>query len=494
MRGLLLVLCLTSAHAAEPPMDLDESKASERLSKTAREALEGIVGPGRVKVLVDVRGERVRMQTDTEMVYPLDKPTEPEKPSADVIDLPGYTRSKSAPEPGPKPKPREKEEEPTPGFYQKAHEHRDRDGGFEIKSLQATVIFDSSLSDDLVREASQLAPQILHVDNSRGDGFTILRAPLRPVWKDAFSTAGDWRSAAFAAASALIAVILVLIGGASFVQAARVFASQIANRPPKQPEEPEAELPELADGMPPALEETPAQVVEEGQLAIGRRFDFLASSEPATTVRVLSSLEPDDLAMLFSYVAEGMPDVASRLFTRLPAETQAAVSKSLLKLESAEPKRLDDLESRVRSAIEVGVEGPDRLAKILSRVSDDTREEMFARLAVEDEEGVKDVQSRLFSFNDVDRLAPAELRRLIAAVPYETWGWALRGAALPVLDRVLAELPEGPREMVKETASTPQPREKVVDSRAKVLDALLALSQDGSIKSEKPRDKGDELV
>ena len=495
MRLLILIFGLTAAAmpapaAAAAAPDSDEMKASERLSERVRETLDGMLGAGRVKLLIEIRGERLEVQSESEIVSPLDKGSEAGKAAAHLLALPGYTKGRSAADVtfgGEKPD--EKQSVSLGVFFQKEHEHSRRDSGFEIKSIAATVVFDSALSSDSVREASQILPQLLRLDTVRGDTLTIVRAPLLPAWKSAFATPKDWRAAAYVSSAALIALLVALIGGLSFIRAARVFATELARRrdSPMATEEMQSPmLPELSSGLPLGLVESDATGGgAAAPLALGRRFDFLVNSDGAATARILNAVPAPELALMFGYLAEGMPETASRLFALLPAALQAETSRSLLKLSVAEPERLAALEDRLRTAIENGVEGPQRLAKILSRVSGDTRAEMLDRLAVEDARGVEDVQSRLFSFEDIVRLTPAELRRLLGAIPYESWGAALRGAPNALLDRVLADLPEGPRQFVRDAAQTPQTRDKIIAARSTVLDALAGLAAKGELQAGK---------
>ncbi|MBI5245829.1 MAG: hypothetical protein HY923_01510 [Elusimicrobia bacterium] len=487
---VLLGLAAGPLFAAGAALDTDETRAAERLAGRVRETLDGMLGPGRVKLLVEVRGERLEVQTESEIVSPLDKTTEAGRAAARLLELPGYTKGRSAAEAtfgG------DKTKEPGAVFFQKEHEHSRRDSGFEIKSIAATVVFDTALSSDAIREASQILPQLLRLDTTRGDTLTILQAPMPAAWRFAFTTEADWRALAYVAAASIIALIVALIGGMSFIRAARVFASELAGRR----EAPMAAgaalaspmLPELSSGLPLGLQETEAAAGGPAgagaSLALGRRFDFLSSSDAGATAKVLSSVEAPELALLFGYLAEAMPEAASRLFAMLPGPLQAETSRNLLKLSVADPEKLNALEDRLRTAVANVVQGPQRLAKILSRVSGDTRAEMLDRLAVEDASGVQDVQSRLFSFEDIVRLSPAELRRLLGAVPYESWGAALRGAPNALFDRVLADLPEGPRQFVRDAAATPQTRDKIVAARSGILDALTGLSEKGQLNMGK---------
>ena len=91
------------------------------------------------------------------------------------------------------------------------------------------------------------------------------------------------------------------------------------------------------------------------------------------------------------------------------------------------------------------------------------------------------MQRHVFAFEDLGSLSAVDMRRLLAAVPYDVWGPALRGAPQGVLDRVLADLPEGPRASVRDEASAPQSREKVASARSRILDALAALAAKGEV-------------
>jgi len=481
MRLLLLIICLSCVRATGFAQDADELKVAERLAGRVRETLDSMLGPGRAQVLVEVRGVRLVVQTELEIVAPLDKEG---RAAATLLELPGYTKTEVAlgGEKAP-----EKKAELKAGFFQKEHEHSRRDAGFEIKSIAATVVFDAALSSEAVREASQLLPQLLRIDDSRGDTLTILRASQLSAWKAAFATPKDWRSAAYAAVAALVALLVTLIGAASFIRAARVFASELsARRRTAAPVEDlrAPMLPELSGGLSPGLMDADfSSGGAAAPLALGQRFDFLSGSDAATTARVLAAVEAPELALLFGYLAESMPETASRLFSSLPAEVQAETSRCLLKLSVAEPERLSALEDRIKVAVANRIEGPELLAKILSRVPGDTRADMLDRLALEDAGAVEDVQSLLFSFEDIVRLSPAELRRLLGAVPYEVWGVALRGAPTALLDRVLSDLPDGPRQFVRDAAQAPQPRDKIVAARSTVLDVLSGLAAKGQVSA-----------
>lgn len=477
MFAVLLIAAL-AASPARASVESDEAQAAERLSAHALDTLDGILGPGRVKVHVEVRGERSNLHTESEIVSPIEKGASAGSAAGRYLDLPGYVKEKE----------KEKTQPSGPVFYQKDHELSDRDSGFSIKSIQATVVLDAALADDAVREVSQLLPQLLKIDTQRGDTLTILRAAMRPAWKSAFATASDWRFATYAGGAALVFLIAALIAASAFVRAGRVLGQELgaARGPgggfPGGAGEP---LPELAAGAPPGLLEGESASGAAGGAAvamIGRRFDFLIGRDPALIARALSSEKSEDLSLFFGHMAESIPDLASRLFTSLPGDVQAEVSQALLGFVVADPERLSGLEDRLRQAVENGVMGPQSLGRILSRVPDEARADLLGRLQARDARGTEEVERHVFSFESLEQLEPAQIRRLLGAVSYDVWGTALRGAAPRLVDLVLGDLPAGPRELVRAASETPQSKEKITEARSKILDAFAALEAKGEIK------------
>ena len=501
MRTLALIVILAAAPAAAASVDAEQAQASERLAARAQDALDGILGAGRSKVEIDVVGEHSQIDSDAEFLIPVDngsskavKGASKAAKDAYQLDLPGYVKDKSAEAAKEKEKAAaaaaaQKDDAAPSQAFNRQHEASRHDSGFQIRAVHATVVFDTALASDTVREASQLLPQLLNLDMTRGDTLNLLRAPLRPLWKSAFSTPGDWRSAAYALGGGLFAVLVALIVFAGLVGAGRALGGSLGRElaagraPPPGAAPDEAEpLPELSPGAAGFLEEGAAAGSAAGATPLlGRRFDFLIGKDPDLIVRAVSTEKPEDLSLFFGHLAESIPDLASRLFGHLTPDVQAEVSQALLKLAVADPERLTALEERVRQAIENGVMGPQSLGRMLSRVSGNARADLLERLAARDARAAEEVERHMFSFEDLDGIEAAPLRRLLGAVPYEVWGPALRGAPRALLEAVLADLPEGPRELVREAAAVPQPRDKIDEARSKILDAYSALEAKGEL-------------
>jgi flagellar motor switch protein FliG len=493
MRALALIVVLAASPAfATVTTDAERNQAAARLADVAQRALDGILGPGRSQVRVEVQGDTSEIDSATESVLPIVRHEQADLKPAHLLDLPGYGK---APPPEP---PKEKTEQDSK-FYQKDQEHSFHDAGFQIKSIQATVIFDTALDTGSVRDAAQLLPQLLKLDTPRGDTLTLLSAPLRPAWKAAFATPGDWRSAAYAAGGALVFLLTVLIGGLCLIMAGRALGRALGQELGGKGRDGEPETPPDSDLLPDLTEGAGGLLdvdAEAGEGAaetplLGRRFDFLNGSDQNVIASALAAEKPADLSLFFGHLAGSIPDLASRLFALLSPSVQAEVSTSLIKLSIADPERLGEIEERLKNAVDNGVIGTQSLGRILSRVPEDARANLLDRLAASDARGAREVERHLFSFEHLAGIGVAPLRRLLGAVPYEAWGTALRGAPAPLIEQVLADLPEGPREMVREAIGTPQPREKVAEARSQILDALSALTASGDVVLERKETQGD---
>ena len=498
MRRLALIVVLAASPAAAASADAEQAQVAERLSARAQDALDGILGPGRSKVEIDVVGEHSEVNSDAEFLFPVDqgsakagKASGKAGRDAYQLDLPGYVKDKAAEEAKNKAAAASASQSSDAPFgsvpFNRTREASRHDSGFQIKAIHATAVFDSALDSATVREASQLLPQLLNIDTTRGDTLSLLRAPMRPAWKEAFATPSDWRSASYALGGGLVALLFALIVFAGLVGAGRALGRSLGrelaglSRPsePALPQGSAEPLPELAPGAAGFLEAEGSGGGGAGAAPLlGRRFDFLSGRDPELIARAVSSEKPEELSLFFGHLAESIPDLASRLFSHLTPDVQAEVSKSLMTLSVADPDRLTAIEERLRQAVENGVMGPQSLGRILSRVSGDARADLLGRL---DSRAVEEVERHMFSFEDLDGVESASLRRLLGAVPYETWGPALRGAPRALVEAVLADLPEGPRELVREAAAVPQQRDKIEEARSKILDAYVALAAKGEL-------------
>jgi len=479
MRSLLLLLLLWAPPAARA--STDETEAGMRLTAEATEFLDQLLGPGRAKVLVTVQGEKSEARTQTEVVTPI------KKNGADTSRyLPGYSQN-----------PREKAVDYD--FVQRDQEQTLRLSGLLIKSVHATAILDATLSAAQVKLVQQLLPDLLRMDANRGDVLTVVQAPLLRPWQRLLLGSESMRpilqdgaKAIFWFATAL--VLLLFMGLISYFIALRVIRTFVAEMSRVRGSAPAGpalgqgegarieELPEIMPGGLPALPGAEDGLAGAHPVAaLGRRFDFLTSQPLADVAEYLSKEKPDELALLFGYLADAHDGLATRLFAALPSNVQNDVSQALSKLTTADPEKLAMLENRLRTSVEFGIRGADRLGRILSRIPTLQREGIMGEIMSRDPSAAQLVESFMIPFESLSELQDTELRRLLTAVPYQEWGVALRGAPEELVKRVLGLLPAEAQAALRDYLEAAQPMDKVLDARSKILTQAYALAAKGQL-------------
>ena len=444
------------------------------MASEAEEFLDRLVGPGLSKVIAEVEGDVSVVHTQREVNAPRFK--EPTKEAKGP--LPGYGKN----DPGPEVE-----------SYQKDTEILRNTTGFRIRKITVAVVLDRTVPKAQENTIRRIFPPLLRMDNERGDKLTILRAQLAPPWKTAWMSAAGLRTVTLFGGISVIVLFVCIWFYFTAMSAVKAFTSELAARrgagplapqaaPMAAPAGPEGAL-DLGSGDLPSLtgDDDPGDFGDGDLPQIGRRFDFLAERNPAETAEILSAETPSDLALLFAYLSETDPERSSRLFSHLSPELQAETSGALMQLKMADPEKLAMLESRIKTNVEFGVRGHDRLGSILSRMPMDEREGLLGELMSRDPEGAEAVERAVFPFEAIQDLKTSDLRRLIMTVSYTDWGLALRGASEPVIETVLNELPAGTRNIVREAIDTQQPREKVLEARSKVLQQVYTLAAKGQI-------------
>lgn len=451
--------------AAAAWASVDETTLAARLAADASELLEQLLGPGRAKVFVTLQGERTEIRTESEITTP--------QPLETNASLPGYLGDSEL---------KRKVE-----IMQKDHEQSLRSSGLLIKNITASVVLDESLSDDQVQLVRRLLPDLMRLDARRGDSVAYLRAPLIPSWRRAFLGTEGTRTLVWLGGGVLLVCWMGLVAYLVSVGVMRHLTAELALRradtggaaiPLARAQGPDAAL---AAGGPVDVEAELFGEPPRRQGQLGRRFDFLAAKDPQDLAGLLDKESPEDLALLFGYLADSSPEVATRLFGAFPARQKAQVSQALARLTTADPERLAMLESRLKTTLEFGLRGPERLGRILSRLPSEEREEVLGELMAQDASSAEQVESTLFRFERIGDLAVNDLRRLLTAVSYPDWGVALRGMPEKTVARIAELLPREARDVLRDAMSVPLPREKVLEARSKILSQAYALERQGQI-------------
>ena len=129
------------------------------------------------------------------------------------------------------------------------------------------------------------------------------------------------------------------------------------------------------------------------------------------------------------------------------------------------------------------VEGVRVAADILNRVGTSLEQQLLSRLDATDPEVADEVRQRMFTFDDISRLADREILALLENVELEVLKAAMKTAGKGVLDRILSNMSERRRaQWMQDVADLPKMRLRdVEDAQMQVVQALRQLESQGTV-------------
>jgi flagellar motor switch protein FliG len=122
-------------------------------------------------------------------------------------------------------------------------------------------------------------------------------------------------------------------------------------------------------------------------------------------------------------------------------------------------------------------------ADILNRVGTSLEQQLLSRLDATDPEVADEVRQRMFTFDDISRLADREILALLENVELEVLKAAMKTAGKGVLDRILSNMSERRRaQWMQDVSDLPKMRLRdVEDAQMQVVQALRQLESQGTV-------------
>ncbi|MEC9379338.1 MAG: FliG C-terminal domain-containing protein, partial [Candidatus Latescibacterota bacterium] len=122
-------------------------------------------------------------------------------------------------------------------------------------------------------------------------------------------------------------------------------------------------------------------------------------------------------------------------------------------------------------------------ADILNRVGTNLERELLSRLDAADPEVADEVRQRMFTFDDISRLADREIIALLENVELEVLKAAMKTAGKGVLDRILSNMSSRRRgQWMEDMADLPKMRLRdVEDAQTQVVQTLRQLESQGVV-------------
>ena len=241
--------------------------------------------------------------------------------------------------------------------------------------------------------------------------------------------------------------------------------------------------------------ERASQIMEEIRGPAGRTmWDKLGNVNEGVLANYLKNEYPQTVAVVLSKVR---PDHAARVLGLLPDGFAMEVIMRMLRMESVQRDVLDSVEKTLRS------EFMSNLARSTRRDSHELVAEIFNNLdrqvegrfmtALEDRnrEAAERVKSLMFTFDDLSRLPPDAIQKLMRVVEKSKLPVALKGASEQIRNLFLSTLSERAGKLLRdEIASLGPIRLRDVDeAQGQIVTLAKELAQQGEIEINDHKDE-----
>ena len=196
------------------------------------------------------------------------------------------------------------------------------------------------------------------------------------------------------------------------------------------------------------------------------------------------------------------PDATARVLPHLGPERSAQLVERMLTMDDLPKTSVRNLEDSLRREVlskagqDAGALAEKKLISIFNKLDRELFEEISRVLEKSTPERLKSIKQKMFVFDDLIRLEPTQLARVIREVSGSTLPFALRGARKEIRDHFLNSLPARTRDMLQEemTALGPVKSKQVKQAQADLVEATLRLAKAGEVSLEDPEDDGEEMI
>jgi len=221
---------------------------------------------------------------------------------------------------------------------------------------------------------------------------------------------------------------------------------------------------------------TSVEVIKDIAEMEGRQiFNLVKHEQPQTISFLLSYLDSAKSAEVFSLLG---PDLREEVIERL-----GTIESTSLELVSKIARSLGkDYDTKVRPAFHRSG-GVRSVADLLNHLDKEMSKHLLARLEERNAALSAQIRKKLFSFEDVNRLQPADLQRVLREVDSSNLAVAMKSASESLRDRIYASISKRAAESLKEELEMLGPvRLKDVEAAQEaIIQVVRPLEEEGQI-------------
>lgn len=231
-----------------------------------------------------------------------------------------------------------------------------------------------------------------------------------------------------------------------------------------------------------------AQVLQEIRGPVGdTMWEKLGHVSEVVLANYLKNEYPQTVAVVLSHLK---PDHAGRVLPMLPDSFAIEVVMRMLRMESVQGDVLDGVEETLRSEFMTNLASTQRrdshemMAEIFNTLDRASEARFVSALEERNREAADKIKALMFTFDDLQRLTPANIQILLRAVEKDKLPLALKGASEGLRNLFFSNLSERAGKMLREDIEVlgPVKLRDVDDAQASIVTLAKDLAAQGQIE------------
>ncbi len=216
-------------------------------------------------------------------------------------------------------------------------------------------------------------------------------------------------------------------------------------------------------------------------------FEFLKRADPAQICSFIQDEHPQTIALILAHLNA---QVASIVLSSLPQEIQADVVMRVATMDRTPPEIVREvervLERKMASAFSQGFTfagGVKEVAEILNRIERNTEKSIMSDLEERDPELADEIARLMFTFDDLVYVEDTGIQKSLREIDTKDLALALKSANEEVREKVLKNMSERAREMIKEEIDFMGPvrLKQVEEAQQKIVAIVRRLEDSGEL-------------
>jgi flagellar motor switch protein FliG len=223
------------------------------------------------------------------------------------------------------------------------------------------------------------------------------------------------------------------------------------------------------------------------EAAEGRPFDFVRRTPAEQIAAFIVDESPQTIALVVANLTAGH---GAKVLAELPTDMQPDVALRIALMGETSPSVVRDVAQGLRDKLSNVLEheyssagGVETLAELLNQAGRSTERNVLQTIGASHEDLAEEVRARLFTFEDLHRLADRELQLVLREVDQKDLALALRGVPDWLMEKITENMSTRAAELLRDDieAQAPQRKHVVEEAQGRIVAIVRRLEDAGTI-------------